>query len=438
MAVVSSGFHKTHMTTAARAVAEHGLLTLAITAAYPTARVEQALRAFRLSDKGRFARLLERGEGIPEDRLRTVVVPELLYDLAVFAARAPVIGRLSGRLAAGAMRLHARRAARLVRRLGQGGGIYHYRAGFGHSSVDAARRLGMKIVCDHAIAHPLVLNGLIQHRGRSDSPVETAAELTPLERAIFSDIERADVLLVNSHFVQETCERVGWPADRTPVIYLGVDDNFLNHVPARPVRAMDGPLRLLFAGRFERRKGAEVLVEALEMLSDIAWEVRLAGPITDEIRASVGTFLEDPRVYRLGPLRRPELAHEMGRADVFVFPSYAEGSARVVFEALACGCYVITTPNSGTIVEDGVHGAIVAPDDPHRLAATIREAAADRGRVAEIGSANAKLVRERYNQVAYGDALATLYRRLLTIRPESSDDHDAPGSDPPIVTLERL
>ena len=47
----------------------------------------------------------------------------------------------------------------------------------------------------------------------------------------------------------------------------------------------------------------------------------------------------------------------MSRAEVFVFPSLAEGSARVVAMAMAAGCYVITTPNSGSVVRDGAMGA---------------------------------------------------------------------------------
>jgi glycosyltransferase involved in cell wall biosynthesis len=99
----------------------------------------------------------------------------------------------------------------------------------------------------------------------------------------------------------------------------------------------------------------------------------------------------------------------MLRSPVFIFPSFAEGSARVVFEALACGCYVITTPNSGTIVEHGVHGALVPPGNPAALAQSVKDADADRNRLAEIGAHNAALVRAQYTQSAYGNALASLY-----------------------------
>jgi glycosyltransferase involved in cell wall biosynthesis len=232
------------------------------------------------------------------------------------------------------------------------------------------------------------------------------------ERAILSDIDRADAVLVNSDFVKDTFLHLGWSADRVHVVYLGVDDNFLREVPTRRREVSNGTLRLLFAGRLERRKGADVLIEALRELRDTDWQLVVAGPVTPEIRSAHEEFLADDRVKLLGSLRRPELAREMLAAPVFVFPSYAEGSARAAFEALACGCYVITTPNSGTIVADGVHGALVPPGDSTRLASAIVEADRDRQRIAEIGTRNAELVATRYRQVDYGDALAALYEKL--------------------------
>jgi glycosyltransferase involved in cell wall biosynthesis len=83
-----------------------------------------------------------------------------------------------------------------------------------------------------------------------------------------------------------------------------------------------------------------------------------------------------------------------------------------VFEALACGCYVITTPNSGTIVEDGVHGALVAAGDADGLAEAIVAADGDRGTVAEVGARNSRIVADGFSQADYGDALAELYARL--------------------------
>jgi glycosyltransferase involved in cell wall biosynthesis len=107
-----------------------------------------------------------------------------------------------------------------------------------------------------------------------------------------------------------------------------------------------------------------------------------------------------------------ELAKRMAAAEVFVFPSLVEGSARVVFEALAAGCYVITTRNSGSIVRDGVHGSLVPPDDPAVLARAIGHAQRIRSALAGIGKRNTELISSSYRQRHYGDALEKLYLEL--------------------------
>jgi glycosyltransferase involved in cell wall biosynthesis len=224
-------------------------------------------------------------------------------------------------------------------------------------------------------------------------------------------LEQADAVVVNSVFLRDMFVALGYPEDRLHVVHLGVDDSFLRFASGRRDQSQ-GPLRLMFAGRFDRAKGADVLIEALSRLGRLDWELVIAGPVGSEIRSLHPEFLADQRVSLLGTIDRAQLALEMKRAPVFVFPSPSEGSARVIFEALACGCYVITTPTAGSIVEDGVHGALVAPGDPGRLADAIAQAAGSRELLAELGRRNAQLIAREFTQSDYGQALAGLYDRL--------------------------
>ena len=410
MVVVSSGFHKTHVTMAAGEANRRGLLRLAITGAYPTARTVRFLEAARLAGRGRVARLLERGEPIPEAKLRPLFLPELLDELMRPLARIPGLGALYRRLSAVTWRLYGRLAGRKLS--AAGGSIYHYRAGFGGRSIGRARDLGMVALCDHSTVHPALLEAVIASQGAVPPPGNGAERTSadPIVRRILADIDAADLVLVNSDFVKRTFLEAGWDADRIRVIYLGVDDNFMRGATDAAPDPAGGPLQMLFAGRFQRDKGAEILIEALSSLGpETDWELLIAGPIPPEIAARHRSFFDDERVHALGTLLRPELRRTMLAAPVFVFPSFAEGSARAVFEALACGCYVITTENAGTIVEERVHGALVPPGRADALADAIAEAARNRSEVAEIGRRNAQLVAERYRQTNYGDALEALY-----------------------------
>ena len=268
----------------------------------------------------------------------------------------------------------------------------------------------MLALCDYSIAHGSVLEALVRNRGRMPTKEETVS-VGLFWGHVLSDIEKADAFLVNSRFVEDTFRHAGHDRSLIHVIYLGVDDSFLAQVPKR--ESESGEFRLLFAGYFEKRKGAEIVMDALERIDNMPWQLEIAGSVSPDVADRTGSFLSNPRVKYLGLLSRKDLALAMAKAEVFVFPSFAEGSARVVFEALACGCYVITTPNSGSIVEDGIHGAIVSPGDSNSLTEAIEYAYQHRDKVSEIGRNNAQCVRAKYRQCNYGDGLATLYGELL-------------------------
>ena len=413
--VISNGFHKMHLATAAREASDRGLLKLALTGAYPTPAFRRLLRWVPLAGSGPLGRIEQRDEGIPLERLRVLFLPELLERLAWALARVPLLGRLSERLAVATFRLYGRMAARALARA-QGARIFHFRAGFGGSSIDRARELGMLTLCDQASVHPRLLGTLIDGRGRMpdpDAPLPPPAD--GISRAALEDLDRSDAVVVCSEFVKDSFVRAGWgPAD-VHVAYLGIDDNFFaaGQVPTPRRTAPGGALPLLYASVLSRRKGAETLIEAMQLVGDrIEWELVVAGPVEPAIGTEHRPFFADPRVQALGRLSRPDIKAQMIARGVFVFPSYAEGSARAVFEALACGCYVITTPNAGSIVEDGLHGALVPAGDAEALAEAIVAADADRERIAEIGNRNAELIAASHRQSGYGDALARIYADL--------------------------
>jgi len=69
-----------------------------------------------------------------------------------------------------------------------------------------------------------------------------------------------------------------------------------------------------------------------------------------------------------------------------VLPALAEGSAYVCYEALACGLPVITTPNAGSVVRDGIEGYIVPIRDADALAERIMRLAHNRPLLAEMSN----------------------------------------------------
>jgi glycosyltransferase involved in cell wall biosynthesis len=60
-------------------------------------------------------------------------------------------------------------------------------------------------------------------------------------------------------------------------------------------------------------------------------------------------------------------------ADILAYPSLHEGSALAILEAMASGLPIVTTPNSGSLVRDGIDGFITPLRDIDALAARIEQ-----------------------------------------------------------------
>lgn len=408
--LIANGFHRFHLAYLAAGLRQRGWDVELLTGAYPSGAPASILRNLSRWSSPRLGRLNDRQVGIEPERVHADFASELIERTGrVLESKGAV--RLGERLGVASLRLAGLRAARTVRKE-RNFSVYHFRSGFGLNSLEAARRRGIPTICDHSIAHPTIVKPLAQNLGRLPvgwSPEEPRG----IWRLAMDDLGKADWIVVNSDFVRDTFEWAGVDTTRVKVIYLGVEPEFVRSIPGRVEESGDGPLRLLFAGEIGQRKGVDVLFRALSVLKGVEWHLDLVGSITPAIATDWSKFLVDRRVTYRGTVRRQEVAALMSRADVFVFPSLVEGSARVIAEAMAAGCYVVTTPNSGSIVEDGVHGRLVPAGEHEALASAVAAAAAEGGMLSLIGRANAEVIRREYLVEHYAQRVDQFYREIL-------------------------
>ena len=106
----------------------------------------------------------------------------------------------------------------------------------------------------------------------------------------------------------------------------------------------------------------------------------------------------------LGQVPRSQIQEEFCRADLFVLPTLAEGMALVHLEAMACGVPVITTPNCGSVVRDGIDGFIVPIRDAQALADRMQQLLEDRSLRARMGAAARERARD-FTWQRYGERL---------------------------------
>jgi glycosyltransferase involved in cell wall biosynthesis len=108
-------------------------------------------------------------------------------------------------------------------------------------------------------------------------------------------------------------------------------------------------------------------------------------------------------------LSQKEIAQLMSQSDVFIFPSRAEGSARVIFEAMGAGCAVICTPNSGSAMQDGIGGKLIPINDTKALEEIVSDVLQNPIKYTEYGRTNKQLIVNHYTQTSYGDGMEKVY-----------------------------
>lgn len=179
------------------------------------------------------------------------------------------------------------------------------------------------------------------------------------------EIALADILVCNSTATRDSHVKFGAEADKMIVVPLGAPPT-IESVKSRP---MTTPLRLVWAGTFNIRKGAHYLVEACRKLKHLPLTVDVYGAV--ELPVSMVSEVHDYISFR-GSIPRDLLFQQFEAADALIFPTLSDGFGMVVTEALARGLPVITTNRAGAadLIDHGVNGLIIPPYD----AGAIRDA----------------------------------------------------------------
>lgn len=148
------------------------------------------------------------------------------------------------------------------------------------------------------------------------------------------------------------------------------------------------PMRVLFLGQANVRKGIQDLVEAARLLGDGPWCFDVVGR-----HSSLPSGI--PRHVRFhGQVPRSEAGKWYDEADVFLLPTHSDGFALTQIEAMAHGLPVVTTRCCGEVVRDGVNGILVPAGDTTVLAGAIRELAQQPRRLEAMSRAARETVRE--------------------------------------------
>jgi glycosyltransferase involved in cell wall biosynthesis len=380
--------------------------------------------ARELSERGHLRRVYStwpwarlKREGLARDKVETfpwLHVPEYL------AARAPVdLTWLRDPLGyANAVAFDRWTESRLKRSLRRESRIDAL-IGISGSSLRAGaliQRAGGVFICDRGSTHQRYQEQILADEFRRwgvNTPPSDPRD-TRREEAIYA---ACDAITVPSTAAARSFAEMGVPPEKVHVIPYGVRlDSF------RPTGEPDpNTFDVLFAGSVGLRKGVPYLLEAFAQLRHPHKRLRIAGAVQEDIH-SILPRLPMENVEFLGPVAQAELAALMSRSHVLALPSIEEGLALVQAQALACGCPVVCSTNTGgeDLFSDGVEGFIVPIRDPGALAERLQRLADDPALQRGMREAGLRRVQSIGGWKEYGDRWERLLESLVDPLPPQS------------------
>ena len=181
----------------------------------------------------------------------------------------------------------------------------------------------------------------------------------------------ADRILVQSNFAYKSFIDMGFDKNKIKIIKgFGYDSN--NFYPLD--YKYKNFFNIIYVGRITLNKGVAYLIEAFEKLEIPNKKLKLFGVISNDFQEYLRNIKLNDDIEILNPVKHNELKHIYSSSEVLVQPSLFDGWSMVVTEALACGCPVMTTSNTGAsdVIINGINGYVCPAMNSEALADNLK------------------------------------------------------------------
>jgi glycosyltransferase involved in cell wall biosynthesis len=198
-----------------------------------------------------------------------------------------------------------------------------------------------------------------------------------MKKAWKTYIEQVDAVFSCSKFLEEKLSKIA-PGAKSHTVYNGADVEFFDSGR----RPHSGPKKILHIGKYEHKKGQDVLLEAFRQLLSRGLDVQLTmiggtGPTTEPVRHEASKIGD--RVRMLTDVPHHCIVQYLRESDLFVLPSRLEPFGIVLIEAGAAGLPVVASRVGGIpeLLRHEHNALLVEPGDPSSLAEAMTKLLSD-------------------------------------------------------------
>ena len=299
-----------------------------------------------------------------------------------------------------------------------------YAAMWDVEQLEVLRRTDVPVVTALVTTFAITLRTRAEWAANAEFMTHFGTPLLELERWVLDHSDRLHAISEAIRVDVELTSGVRLDDERVVVAPIGSVDRFVD-APPRSEDATADTVTILFVGRFEKRKGVDLLLGALPDVLTAVPSARVVMVGRNDLAGESGRpyaeeFLEAhadrawiDRVDIRGEVDDDELWALYRRAGVLVAPSRFESFGLIYVEAMMAGVPVVAV-DAGAAPEVVDHGrtGVLVPADQGALAEQLVALATDPARRDELGRAGRARYLERFSVTSMGDATESLLSGL--------------------------
>lgn len=237
-------------------------------------------------------------------------------------------------------------------------------------------------------------------------------------------VNRARKVILLSNSLIAAAQELRVEEDRMAVIPSGIDPQFFS--PERPeVKEEANILRarldigdsvvLGFVGRLVPAKGLDVFFSAVEQIQDEYQNITVLIVGDGALRNNLEAMAAKLKVKTVFAGWKRDALPYYALMDIFVLPSFYEGLANVLLEAMAMKISVVATAVGGNsdVILNGENGFLVPPGDSQQMASALSQLIRDSNLRDRIGTNNRRKVEEHFSWTTTVEKIERIYNEAL-------------------------
>lgn len=241
-------------------------------------------------------------------------------------------------------------------------------------------------------------------------------EGSAFKKSIFSKMEiilsyATDKIICVSQYERNAAFNAGVPDNKISVIHNGTPAfiaEYTNEISPYPTQNT-ATINYLFAGRLDKAKGFDILIAAMQKVTNNNIQLTVAGISESE----VPEHAKLNNITYLGWMNSKDLIPYFTHADALVLPSRWEGFPMVVLEAMSLGVPVIASncTSLSEAVKHNVTGILFSVSDSDGLSDIISNTSI--GALQEMGRSGRERFNKKFTSELMTHSTLNLYSQLL-------------------------